>query len=550
MNLDRAWLWFAPRERIAFGILLLLHVALLWVFPYIPTQDGPSHLNNANIIREYFRTEYPVFREYYVLHRYNLSNWLGHGILAGLISLFPLLVAEKVFVSGYVITFPLAVRYALKGIRPEAGVISFLSFPLIYNYNFNMGFYSFCYSLAFFFLMIGFWLRCRDRIGIRTWTVLASLAMLLYLFHVLSFLMACLFIGVLSLTEMVSPRRCLPFPGLPPTWGAWDIFRFRALPTATALLPALSLAALFVFVQEGGRSEIPGGGNPLYFPMYLLKWFMALSSFRLWEAGIYGAFGVWVLWMAIRNRPKKGTATSWSGFSILIFACLCVLYVAPYKMSGAAVITPRLILYLLASLFFWLGLHAQGDGKKMAVVVISVAISLGLLISHGVKYRELNTYLEEYLSGADRVELNATLLPICLSPKGFSEDNTFDAFPRTKPFLHASGYIAARRGVVDFTNYEAHSSFFPTRFRPDLDPYVHIGPLESMDKPMDFLSYPARTGGRVDYVLVWGKNRGEFGRKTVASIAEQIREGYELIFTSERGNMNLYKRKRVPTGDL
>ena len=151
MNLDRAWSWFAPRERIVFTGLLLLHVAFLWFFTYLPTQDGPSHLNNANVILKYFRSEYPVFREYYVLNTSVWSNWLGHGILAGLMSLFPLLVAEKVFVSGYVITFPLTVRYALRGIRPEAGVLSFLSFPLIYNYTFQYGFLEFLLQSPSFF---------------------------------------------------------------------------------------------------------------------------------------------------------------------------------------------------------------------------------------------------------------------------------------------------------------------------------------------------------------------------------------------------------------
>lgn len=544
MNLDRAWSWFAARERIVFTSLLLLHAAFLWFFTYLPTQDGPAHLNNANVIREYFRPEYPVFQEYYVLNTSSWSNWLGHGILAGLMSLFPLLVAEKVFVSGYVITFPLAVRYALGGIRPEARVLSFLSFPLIYSFIFNMGFWSFCYSLPVFFLILGFWFRRRDRIGILAWTVLASLSLLLCLFHILSFLMACLFIGVLSIVELVSPRRCLPSRDLPPTWGAWDIFRFRTLPTATALLPAMSLAVLFVLGQEPDHTVIPGGGNPLVFPWYLLKMFMGLSSFRRWEAAIYGGFGIWIMYIAIRNKFKNNTTASWNGLSILILACLSVLYVAPNRMSGGGVIPVRIILFLLASLFFWLGLHVPRDGEKISTVVFSIAISLGLLISHGVKYQELNKYVEEYVSGADRVEINATLLSICFSPRGNSVDNTF---PRTKPFLHASGYIAARRHVVEFNNYEAHMSYFPTRFRPDRDPYVHITASESLDKQLDFISYPARTGGRVDYVLVWGENRGDFPREVVESIAEQIREGYELIFTSERGNMMLYRRKDMQT---
>jgi len=549
MNLDRAWSWFAPRERVVFTGLLLLHVAFLWFFTYLPTQDGPSHLNNANVILKYFRSEYPVFREYYSLNTSVWSNWLGHGILAGLMSLFPLLVAEKVFVCGYVITFPLTIRYALRGIRPEAGVLSFLSFPLIYNFTFQMGFWSFCYSLPVFFLILGYWFRRRDRIEIRAWRVIASLAVLLCLLHILSFVMACLFIGVLSLMQMVSPWRSLKSLGLPPTWGAWDIFRFRALPTATALLPALTLAVLFVLGQGEGHSEIPGGGNPLFFPKYLLKKFMDLSSFWIWEVAIFGGFGVLFLWIAIRNRKKNSTIDGWNGFLILILVCLSVLYVAPEKMSGGSFIPVRLILFLLASLFFWLGLYIQREGEKMVIVIVSIVISLGLLISYGEKYQELNKYLEEYVSGADRIESNATLLTICFSPKGFSVDNTFHSFPRIRPFLHASGYIAAQRHVVAFTNYEAHTSYFPTRFRPDRDPYVHIGSVEDLDKQLDFLSYPARTGGRVDYVLVWGDDRGYFPKEVVESITDQIREGYELVFISVRGNMMLYRRKGWSTRD-
>jgi len=547
MNLDRAWSWFAPRERMVFTGLLLLHVVLLWVFTYLPTQDGPSHLNNANVILKYFRPEYPVFREYYVLNTSVWSNWLGHGILAGLMSLFPLLIAEKVFLSGYVITFPLAVRYALRGVRPEAGVLSFLVFPLIYNYTFHMGFWSFCYSLPVFFLVLGFWFRRRDRIGTGAWMVIASLAVLLCLFHIISFLMACLFIGVLSLVQMVSKRKCLSSPDLPSTWGAWEIFRFCALPTATALLPALMLAVLFVLGQGKGNSGIPGGGNPLFFPKYLLNIFMDLSSFRIREAAIYGGFGVWFVWTAIRNRQKNNTITGWNGFFILILVCLSVMYVAQKEMSGGSLIRVRLMLFLLFSILFWLGVHIQRDGEKIAIVVVSIAISLRLLISHGVNYQEQNKYLEEYVSGADRVEVNTTLLPICFSPKGFSVNNTFHSFPRTKPFLHAAGYIAARRHVVEFTNYEANTGHFPTRFRPDRDPYVHIGDSESMDKKIDLLSYPARTGGKVDYVLVWGDDRGDFPKEVVESIAEQIHKGYELIFTSERGSMRLYRRKGWPT---
>jgi hypothetical protein len=42
---------------------------------------------------------------------------------------------------------------------------------------------------------------------------------------------------------------------------------------------------------------------------------------------------------------------------------------------------------------------------------------------------------------------------------------------------------------------------------------------------------------------------GNFPREVVESIDEQIREGYELIFTSERGSMMIYRRNGWPTRD-
>jgi hypothetical protein len=68
---------------------------------------------------------------------------------------------------------------------------------------------------------------------------------------------------------------------------------------------------------------------------------------------------------------------------------------------------------------------------------------------------------------------------------------------------------------------------------------------------LDFLSYPQRTGGRVDYVLIW-RTREEsqdhpvtkFYRQLEQSMSQQLEEGYELIYLSpQRGFLRLYRRK-------
>jgi hypothetical protein len=149
------------------------------------------------------------------------------------------------------------------------------------------------------------------------------------------------------------------------------------------------------------------------------------------------------------------------------------------------------------------------------------------------------------------IEPNTTLLPLHFSPYGHAPDGQMLS-SRVAPFLNASGHIAAQRGIVDLQNYEAFGNTFPVMFRPHLHPLVHIwNGLQFQSPSIDFLSYPLRTGGRVDYVLIWRTGEDsqdnpvtKFYRQVEPSISQQLKEGYELIYTSpHRGFLQLYRRK-------
>jgi hypothetical protein len=111
--------------------------------------------------------------------------------------------------------------------------------------------------------------------------------------------------------------------------------------------------------------------------------------------------------------------------------------------------------------------------------------------------------------------------------------------------LFAAGYVAGERGVVDLHNYEARTKYFPFLYREELNPFKHIWKNKSLYKMprVDFLSYPERTGGTVDYVLLWGLREDQRGSEDVHSTMEQLRDGYELIHESERKWMKLFRRK-------
>ena len=160
----------------------------------------------------------------------------------------------------------------------------------------------------------------------------------------------------------------------------------------------------------------------------------------------------------------------------------------------------------------------------------------------GQAYARFNNLLAEYLTVLEHVEPDRTLLTLSYAHWGETADGQMLSF-RCAPFLHASGHIAARKLVADLSLYEANEDHFPLLYRPDRSPYQHMGAIEGLPPTVDFLTYPERTGGRVDYVLLWGLSERWRGHPAVGSVVAQLQAGYEPVFTSERGLVRLFRRQ-------
>src|SRR5574342_464950 len=106
--------WLSKRENVLWVVLLTVHLVPIWMFDYNPSMDGPSHLNNATVIREFFYPNNTLFREYYSLNLKLFPNWSGYVALIGLMFVFSAGVAEKIFLCGYILLLPISARYALK----------------------------------------------------------------------------------------------------------------------------------------------------------------------------------------------------------------------------------------------------------------------------------------------------------------------------------------------------------------------------------------------------------------------------------------------------
>ena len=547
---NRTCAWLASRENLLLLAIVLVHLVPIWAFKYFPSQDGPTHIENAKIIFDYFRPSQILLRQYYQLNFSLEPTWFMHSILGSLLSVLPVFLAEKIFLSGYVILLPLSIRYSLGSIRKDSGFLTLLMFPFIYNYPFHMGFYSFSYSLPVFFFFLGYWIRHRwERTAGNTFK-LALLSLLLYLCHIVSWVMAYAAMILLTVWLML-------FDLAQEKHG--PSFEFRALSKAfrkevllfvLAFLPTIVLATIFLFQQGFDSPEI---GVKLSF-YRLLKDLMGIESLvsfqeeeSLCSAGLGVLFAALFLALAA-GKARRRRLDRWDGLLAVVLVYLLIYFFAPNALSGGSFITARLILYPFFALILWFGARSYAGGVRRGIGLAAIIVTLTSLGLHASKYSELNGYLAEYLSGMDLIQSDTTLLPLAFDSRGHRPDGKLLSL-KVRPFLHAAGHIAARRQVIEFANYEAGAySYFPVRFRSNLNPYVHIGTKERSivwEPPrVDFVTYAGRTGGRVDYVLVWGVREHQRNQEATRSVYQQIKESYDLIYRSPRtGLMELYKRK-------
>lgn len=528
-------------ELLFFLGLIAIHLIPIWLHGWFPSQDGPSHLDNANILRHYGDPAYAALSKYYLINEAISPNWFTAAMLMGLMSVFQPLLAEKILLSVYVILFPSAVRFALGSIRVESKALASLALPFVYNFCLHYGFYNYCFGLAGFFLVFGCWIRFDRAFNVRTGLILAFFSVLLYFCHLVPLVMV--YIAIALMTVWLSFKDQQTSDGSRTKRG-WSRLLARTLGLMVSALPAIALTALYL-----GRLGVstPAGARPVR-PIRQFD-FLFLMSFEPSEAWICGA--VFALQLALvvhvlRAKHRTGGSDPWDGLIAVMMLYALVYRMSPDAISGGAYLKSRLTFFPFFALLLWVGAHSFSRSIRWRVHLAVAAISVVQLGFYATRYQAMSQSFDEVFSATDKVERNATMLPLCFSPRGLDKEGKSFSI-RVEPFLHFAGTIAAERGAVNLLNYEANHRVFQVLFRTDLNPYRTITPIESGFEnapPIDFVDYSSRTNGNVDYVLVFGLQPTQARTPAVQHITKQLESGYVRIHVSTpTGLLQLYRRK-------
>jgi hypothetical protein len=532
----------APRRRITgegllFGVLLILHVALIWAFRFIPTQDGPGHQALAFILRQYGRPDAGLLRQYYALNREALPNELIFFLMNRILRFLSVPVAEKVVLTVYAILLPVSVRYALRGTDRRSGFLAVLSFPFIYNYTLHMGFFNFCFSLPAFFFTVGYWLRHGERMTPLRTVALAILILWVYFCHPVTLVMT-----VAALLTLAGWRLLLDLRASPGT--LWPGARRWLLAPVVAFLPAVILMAAFVGRRMGSKIDF----LPLGVKIKHLAGLYSLASLSHWTPPLAAALALLfyaVAFLVLRQRGRRPPEAR-DGLLLVVLVFLAAYFLAPSEISGGGFVNHRLVLFPFLALILWLGAFDHSARRRLWIQIGAAGLAVLFLFVYARAYAAIDQHLAEIAEAGDHMEPDHTFLYLSYSNYGEQPNGRELAF-RTEPFLHAGGYIGAKKRLVDLSLYEANEDYFPIYYRPELNPYVHlsVGLLGIEQEPprAQILVYRQQTGGRVDYVLIWGLQLDRLGEPAVRKVLDQLAMEYDVVWRGREGGATLYRAR-------
>jgi hypothetical protein len=522
-------------------ILLVVHLLPIWIFRYFPTQDGPSHIYNAYVLKDYHKHENYKIREVFKLNLTLFPNWTSHALMVLLMYVLPPIVCEKILVSICIVLLPLSLFYFLDAVDRGKTLFGLLGFIYAYNYLLHMGFYNFALSMSMFFFTLGYWWKHKD--GMSTANLAALYALLLgtYLCHYQSYLQLVLSLSFFAFFS------CL-HSAFVEIWGTRKELQNDEGTRSSSLSVLIGKLKPFL--------EFLGFMLPAYFIMFsyylsstmgyarnywdlkaLEEYFFNNKSLVYFRDNhiliMHVVLGVLVVafLLTLRDRItsaytfRRANASShvnpdaagerlWTRvvngkeqFLLMAGILTIIFFKAPWNLgSGGGWINDRAHIYIFLVLlpFFSVNFHRY---VWYTMAGIMIALSLWHLGYSVRDYYYLNKEIADLASGVGMLEENATL-GVCSSD--WDASDYLGHVEYVSPFLHASNYYCLKNRVAYIPNYEADLDYFPINFKGT---YL----------------------GTVDYILAWWV--------TDPDKLKALENDYDLIHSGQRSR--LYRLKRA-----
>lgn len=234
----------AKRALLAEGGLPLVWIALtivvlipVWYPRLLPMLDTPSHLALVRGWHSYHDPAYHI-SDYYTLRIRPVPYFLFYLLIHWLLYVFPIEIANKIFLSAYLILFPLSILSLARALKRSPWLVVG-AFALAFNQNWIYGFSSYLMGTCFMFFSYAALIKYMAD-GRRTHLITLGISSTLaYFGHVMPWF--CFGLGAIPLLLM--------------HWRRWQ----RGLWASLAMLPSVGFAIAAYVEERTARTYFKSG---------------------------------------------------------------------------------------------------------------------------------------------------------------------------------------------------------------------------------------------------------------------------------------------------
>jgi hypothetical protein len=374
-----------------FAALAVLLDGPVWLVKLVPTQDGPVHLAQADLIARFgwggaLQEPAASFYQWNPRIEPNSAIYL---LLAGLIRLTgDALMANTLFLSLYGVLW-IAAAFAVCRSETERPMLPLLLLlPLAFGVFIHWGFYNYALGVPLFLLFASFWRKARERGDAIAFVTTALFLLALCLTHLTAVVAACLLLAADGLARAL---RTLDRSG---TRAALSQLIVDGAWAAGAALPVLLITVNFLAAYQQLPAESAGtdGGLP-----QIVRRIMAatyLFSFTWWEivalAPLLGALVIAAI--AALRRIRTGDLM-WP-----VFLGLVLLLSLLNLRTGSASLSERLAPFTWIAVVMAIASRQPGAALVRTLCMAALAGLIGQTAIRAIAYKSWSATLESELA--------------------------------------------------------------------------------------------------------------------------------------------------------
>ncbi len=509
-------LWQRRLWNVLFFSILVLYCAVVAEGRFFPTVDGPVHTYNARLFGSLISADAHA-TSFFHFNDAPVPYWTSTVLMWLFGTLFGAAQVERIMVLLIIITMALSYRWFLGAVSVESNIGSLLIFPFLWTVPLQLGFFNFCLGFALLFFTFGWWLhrmpsQRMDQVVLQG----AVMFMILYFTHLMFFVLT---LGLITGHAVWMKSRMRELSFLRNLLG-------RLLVTA---IPALLLLLWYAIANdgEGPRAATMSLAQRLEWlvngqPLLTLVWDQEQPMVRLVQAGLL-LLTLGALWSRRNQLFTAAIGDAW-GLAALVFFAACL--VLPDGFSTGTIVLVRLQLIGLVLWATWCAAQRMNEAVRIVGVGLAIAGALWQLHFHWGTVRALRSEAEDLYTVHTAISDHATVLPLNYSGN----------------WMHGnfSDYLGTWKNTIVLDNFVARFSHSPIQWNKEMEPFADVGNFDNSLQPcVDLDAWTLRTGHTIDHVITVRMPEQPTDSCALDTQA-QLKNGYELSFTSPTGNVKLY----------